>query len=140
MKPEARQLIKLLKFDPNHPASKAALTTYFPTTIRAANYPNVLTEDIPGLAVKAFLVTYDYNTEHTRGALSKFARSLCGNFDRLQKEVHPKWKEVQLAMPELGRGWAYYEPVARELKRCGAPKAPARALCTTEQKILGLCE
>jgi uncharacterized protein len=139
MKPEARELIKLLKFDPKHPASQAALKTYFPATIKAASYPHLLTEDLPGLAVKAFLVTYDYNMTYTQDALSKFARSLCENFDRLQKDGHPKWKEVQLAMPELGRGWAYYGPVERELKKCTAPK-PARAVCTTEQKILGLCE
>src|SRR5215831_17372635 len=56
MKPEARQLIRLLKFDPNQPASKAALKTYFPATVRASSYPNLLTEDVPGVAVKAFLV------------------------------------------------------------------------------------
>jgi TRAP-type uncharacterized transport system substrate-binding protein len=140
MKPEARALIKLLKFDPRHPSSQTVLKTYFQTTIKAANYPNLLQEDIPGLAVKAFLVTYDYNTEYTQTNLSRFARSLCDNFNRLQKDGHPKWREVQLAMPELGRGWAYYEPIAREFKKCSAPKQPARAACTTEQKILGLCE
>jgi len=140
MKAEARELIKLLKFDPAHPASQAASKTYFPTTIRAASYPNLLTEDVPGLAVKAYLVTYDYNMAHTQGSLAKFARSLCTNFDRLQKEGHPKWREVQLAMPELGRGWSYYEPIAREFKRCMAPPKPPRPPCSTEQKILGLCE
>src|SRR4051812_7917573 len=51
MKPEARKLIKLLKFDPANPASAGALKTYFPATIRASNYPNLLSEDIPGAAV-----------------------------------------------------------------------------------------
>ncbi|HEU0201603.1 MAG TPA: C4-dicarboxylate ABC transporter substrate-binding protein, partial [Burkholderiaceae bacterium] len=97
-------------------------------------------EDIDGLAVKAFLVTYDYNLAATQANLSKFARSLCVNFDRLQKDGHPKWKEVQLAMPDLGKGWAYYPPIARELRRCTAEAKPARPACTTEQKILGLCE
>ena len=35
MKPEARALIKLLKFDAEHPPSKAALKTYFPTPVCA---------------------------------------------------------------------------------------------------------
>jgi hypothetical protein len=141
MKPESRALIKLLKFDPNHPASKAALKTYFPSTVRAANYPNLLTEDVPGLAVKAFLVTYDYQMSGTIGNLSKFAKSLCQNFEQLQAQGHPKWKEVDLAMPELGRGWTYYPPIARELKRCtAAVQTKAARACTTEQKILGLCE
>ena len=142
MKPEARALIKLLKFDPKHPASQAALKTYFPSTVLKENYPNLLTEDLAGIAVKAFLVTYDYNLSSTQGNLARFARSLCQNFEILQSQGHPKWKEVVLAMPDLGRGWSYYGPIAQELKRCTAPQArpqPAKA-CPTEQKILGLCE
>src|SRR5581483_6597001 len=104
IKPEARELIKLLKFDPNRPESKAALKTYYPATIRQSSYPNLLSEDIPGLTIKAFLVTYDYNVKNTRDYLVKFARSLCDNFATLQSKGHPKWKEVELAQPELGRG------------------------------------
>ncbi|MBS1178901.1 MAG: putative TRAP-type uncharacterized transport system protein, periplasmic component [Proteobacteria bacterium] len=141
MKPEARALIKLLKFDRNHTSAQAALKTYFPSTVRAANYPNLLLEDVPGLAVKAFLVTYDYDRKATQGALAKFARSLCQNFGVLQSQGHPKWKEVELAMPELGRGWSYYPPMATELNKCIAAEAKAAAakFCPTEQKILGLC-
>ena len=47
MKPEARKLIKLLKFDPNQPSSKAALKTYVAATVRASSYPNLLIEDFP---------------------------------------------------------------------------------------------
>ena len=141
MKPEARALIKLLKLDPKHPTSQAALKTYFASTVRAANYPNLLTEDVPGLAVKAFLVTYDYDRKSTQGALARFARSLCENFPKLQSEGHPKWKEVELAMPDLGRGWTYYPPMARELSKCMETQAKAAKakICPTEQKILGLC-
>lgn len=148
MKPEARSLIKLLKIDPNHPATKSALKTYFASTVRAANYPNLITEDVPGFAVKAFLVTYDYTQSSTLNYLGRFARSLCQNFDTLRKEGHPKWKEVELAMPEVGKGWLYSPPTARELKRCAAPTPPPappppparNKACSTEQKILGLCE
>jgi len=144
MKPEARDLIKLLRFDPNHPASRAAFKTYFPATVRAGSYPNLLTEDTPGIAVKAFLVTYDYDQKGTIGYLTAFARSLCENFPRLQAEGHPKWREVKLETPELGRGWAYYAPMARELRACigGAPRpkpAPSSA-CSQHERILGLCE
>lgn len=138
MKPEARALIKLLKFDAEHATSQAALKTYFPTTVRAASYPNLLTEDIPGVAVKAYLVTYDYNQSGTRTRLAQFTKSLCDNFGQLQTAGHPKWKEVSLAMPQLGQGWSYFTPTAQELSRC-TQKKPAKP-CTTEQKILGLCE
>jgi len=144
MKPEARRFIKLLKFDISQPASKAALKTYFPATVRASSYPNLLPEDIPGLAVKAFLVTYDYNTKQTKSYLTRFARSLCQNFSALQNEGHPKWREVELSLPDLGRGWFYYPPTASEIRSCIAgrarPKsAPAKA-CSQQERILGLCE
>jgi TRAP-type uncharacterized transport system substrate-binding protein len=141
MKPEARSLIKLLKIDPNHPATKAALKTYFASSVLASNYANLLTEDVPGFAVKAFLVTYDYTLSTTLSHLGRFARSMCQNFGILQTQGHPKWKEVELAMPEVGKGWTYSPPTARELKRCAAQAKPVRVKpCTTEQRILGLCE
>jgi TRAP transporter TAXI family solute receptor len=140
MKPEARSLIKLLKIDPNHPATKAALKTYFPSSVHVDSYPNLLTEDVPGFAVRAFLVTYDYTLASTLANLSRFARSLCQNFEALQAQGHPKWKEVELAMPEVGKGWIYSPPTAKELKRCTTQAKPVRKACTTEQKILGLCE
>jgi len=142
MKPEARKLIKLLKFDPANPASTAALKTYFPATIRASSYPNLLPADIPGAAVKAFLVTYDYKLAGSVERLGKFARSLCQNFPQLQAEGHPKWREVQLALPDLPRGWAYYPPMQRELKACIAEmqSKPPAPVCTQQAKILGLCK
>ncbi|WP_426149157.1 TAXI family TRAP transporter solute-binding subunit [Polaromonas sp. DSR2-3-2] len=148
MKPESRKLIKLLKFDPNHPSSEAVLKTYFPATVRASNYPSLLAEDIPGLAVKAFLVTYDFRLKDTGNNLRNMARSLCQNFSQLQEKGHPKWKEVELSLPELGRGWIYYAPTARELRSCVAETAkmgtvvksrqPAK-MCSQQESILGLC-
>ena len=144
MKPEARKFIRLLKFDPSQVPSKAALKTYFPATVRASNYPNLLTEDIPGLAVKAFLVTYDYNTKQTKDYLARFARSLCQNFSALQDQGHPKWREVELALPNLGQGWFYYPPTATEIRGCIAAKTRAKSqpvkACSQQERILGLCE
>lgn len=148
MKSEARNLIKLLKFDPSHASSREVLKTYFQSTVRASNYPNLLAHDVPGLAVKAFLVTYDYNLAQTVTSLARFGRSMCTHFETLRSNGHPKWKEVDLAMPELGKGWLYYPPIAREIARCtapavvAAPAAPAPAkpgACSIEQNILGLC-
>ena len=151
MKPEARALIKLLKFDATQAESQAALKTYFAATVRAASYPNLLSEDLPGLAVKAYLVTYDYGLRSTVGQLRKFARALCSNFATLQASGHPKWREVELAWPELGRGWVYYPPMASEMKACvsraGAvatvatkPAPPATSNCRQQERILGLCK
>jgi len=145
MKPEARELIKLLEFDAKHPASQAALKTYFPATVTTKSYPNLLEKDLPSLAVKAVLATYDYETRQTRESLVRFARSLCENFSTLQEKGHPKWREVSVAMPDLGQGWAYYRPMARELSACIAERTAAararniRPTCTQHERVLGLC-
>jgi TRAP transporter TAXI family solute receptor len=151
MKPEARQLVRLLKVDPAHPATRAALRTYVPATIRSASYPNWLENDVPGLAVKAFLVTYDYTYKPTIEHLTKFARALCQNFGVLQTEGHPKWRDVDLTLPlSLGTGWLYYAPVERVLRGCaaGTTTAPAAAPppaaskpsnCGQTERVLGIC-
>ena len=144
MKPEVRQYIKLLKLDPAHETTRAALATYFPATISTANYPNLLSEDIAGIAVKAFLVTYNYTGPETVQYLRQFAQSLCRNFPRLQSEGHPKWKEVTLALPALGKGWSYSAATERHLRACieqgpSAFTAPKRANCSQQERVLGLC-
>jgi hypothetical protein len=54
--------------------------------VRAPSYPNLLTEDVPGVAVKAFLVTYDYKLAFTAEHLTRFMRSMCRNFGMLQQQ------------------------------------------------------
>jgi hypothetical protein len=150
MKPEAKQFIRLLKVDPAHAATQAALQTYVSATIRSASYPNWLEQDVAGLAVKAYLVTYDYGSRFTVGNLERMARSLCSNFAVLQSDGHPKWRDVDLSLPPLGRGWTYYAPMARVLRNCGGatesvtrPSPPATgaapAACSQQERILGLC-
>ena len=76
------------------------------------------------------------------------ARSLCQNFGVLQEKGHPKWREVDLALPKLGRGWTYYAPTTRELRSCMAAKprletrvkSPSGKACPQQERILGLCE
>ena len=148
MKPESRRLIKLLKFDPNHPSSEAVLKTYFPASVRAGNYPNLLTVDSPGLAVKALLVTYNFQLKDTETHLRKMARSLCQNFPVLQEKGHPKWREVELALPPLSRNWFYYAPTAQEIRACVAglrkpvtvAKSQPANQCAQRERILGLCK
>jgi uncharacterized protein len=145
MKPEAQKYIKLLKFDPAHPTSKLPLTIYSHSVVRATSYPNLLQEDFTTISVGAYLVTYDFNLDSTVGHLTRFARSLCQNFSTLQSQGHPKWREVELALPQLPPGWIYYPPTTREIRACLAKKpkaaagAPSRP-CTAEERILGLCK
>ena len=141
MKPEAQKFIKLLKFDPAHPLSKRPLSIYAPATVRATSYPNLLTENFTTISVGAFLVTYDYKLQATTEYLVRFARSLCQNFAALQAQGHPKWREVDLALPELNKGWTYYPPTTREIRNCVAARAkvPRPKACSAEERILGFC-
>ncbi|RDJ99929.1 TAXI family TRAP transporter solute-binding subunit [Paraburkholderia lacunae] len=152
MNPDLLQQIRLLKVDPAAPETARAKQTYFPATIRASSYPNWLKEDVPTLTVKAFLVTYDYGLRDTVGKLSRFADSLCANFDNLQEHGHPKWKQVKIELPPLVRGWRYYAPVEKHLRACLANKSAAinaatmqatpkpRPSCTDQERLLLLCK
>ena len=144
MKPEAQKYIKLLKFDPAHPSSKAPLAVYTHSTIKAGSYPNLLKESFTTISVGAFLTTYNFDDNYTASYLVRFARSLCQNFAMLQAKGHPKWREVSLNLPKLGAGWAYYQPTMNEINTCvsnassNAAAKPARQ-CSAEERILGLC-
>ena len=152
MKPQARRFIKVLGVRTRRRSSKSARATsaYFPATLRAASYPAWLAADVPTLAVKAFLVTYDYGQQATAQNLARFADALCANFDKLQSQGHPKWKQVRLGLPALGQGWRYYAPVETRLRACLAgSKASARPertdqpsgrrACTEQEVVLLLC-
>lgn len=142
MKPEAQKYIKLLKFDPAHPTSKVPLNTYVAYTVRANSYPNLLTQNFTTIAVGAYLVTYNYQTRDTIKYLAAFGRSLCENFPKLQAEGHPKWKEVQLDLPQLSPGWIYHGPTAAAMRSCIAnskARSAPRKTCSAEERILGLC-
>ena len=144
MKPEAQKFIKLLKFDPNHPASKQPMKIYSPATVRAGSYPNLLKEDFSTISVGAFLVTYDYSLHGTVEHLTKFARELCQNFSVLQAKGHAKWRDVDLSLPALNDGWTYYGPTAKEIRACRAGQQRVAAkpvrVCSAEEKILGFCK
>jgi TRAP transporter TAXI family solute receptor len=144
MKPEAQKYIKLLKFDPAHPSSKLPLTVYSQSTINTSSYPQLLQQDFTTISVGAFLVTYDFNMGGTVSHLAKFAKSLCQNFPTLQEKGHPKWREVNLKLPDLPPGWTYYAPTTKEFRACGA-KVKSRTTakpskqCSAEERILGFC-
>ena len=140
MKPKARDFVKLLKFDPAHPGATAGLRLYGATTVHAASYPNLLTEDTAGLAVRIYLAAYGLRRGDYDAQLARLARAWCQNLPRLKAEGHPKWRDVELAMPELASGWHYARPAARELARCsGTAPLPAET-CSLQGRVLGLCE
>ncbi len=132
---------KLLSRDESAALSQA-LVTYSKSQIRSKSYPNWLVNDVPTLAVKTMVVTYDYNLPQTREAMARFARSLCDNFPLLQSKGHPKWNDVSLKLPSLSPGWSYYPPTEAQLSSCQSPAAsrpPSNPNCGFQDRVLGLC-
>jgi uncharacterized protein len=147
MKPEAREFIKLLKFDAHSPQARSVLDTYYPATVRKSSYPAWLSEDVPTLSTKAMLVTYNYKTQTTSAALERLTAAMCDQLPALRSSGHAKWTEVKPATPPLGKGWTYFGPTTRALTRCAPPPAAEPAAgtaaaggeCTQLQRALRLC-
>jgi TRAP-type uncharacterized transport system substrate-binding protein len=122
MKPEARKFVKLLRLSPRHPSSERAYSKYRPMVVRARSYPNLLSEDLPALGVRTVLIANDHDSKTTRDALARFARSLCRNLPVLQQHGHPKWREMNASLPDLGPGWAYHPASSKEINLCLAER------------------
>jgi TRAP transporter TAXI family solute receptor len=82
--------------------------SYVSSTIAAGTYP-FLTEEIGVIAVKAVMMTYDYQVKVNRyqkescKSVSDLSYLLLSNLDRLKSVGHPKWKNVDLT--DLPPGW-----------------------------------
>lgn len=135
MKPEARRFVKLLKFDAAHPGAGKALQVYSARTIPAANYVNLLVEDLPALAVKIYLVSHGRND----ALQMRFADSWCQNLPRLRVEGHPALSGLELGLPQLLSGWNYSQPFERGLRTCMEGKRAPAESCSQEERALGLC-
>ena len=135
MKSEARRFVKLLKFDPRHRGAGGPLKVYSARVIPAANYPNLLDEDLSALAVRIYLVSHGRNDV----VQARFANAWCQNLPRLRSEGHPALRGLELAVPPLANGWYYSRPFERELGACiDGKRAPAES-CSLEERALGLC-
>ena len=100
-------------------------------------------DEVRTVAPQAVLMTLRWVSyvEEACRLVGKIARIVADNIDRLRRDGHPKWREVNLILPALGPGWVYYPPTANELRACverTKPKPPARS-CSAEERILGLC-
>ncbi|MEI4235295.1 TAXI family TRAP transporter solute-binding subunit [Roseovarius sp. D22-M7] len=81
---------------------------YQSTTIPAGTY-SFLTNDLEAIAVKAVLMTYEYNPRRNPyhrascEAVSEIAHAVVTYFDTLRESGHPKWKQVDLN--DIPPGW-----------------------------------
>lgn len=140
MNPGVEQYFKLLRFDRSHPTEQAAESVYESTLLERKSYPTWLAEDLPVLATKTLLVTYDYSNSATRQMLVNLTQNFCNQFPTLQTQGHAKWQQVRIELPPLGRGWQYYGPTKAVLDRCINESYPARPFaCSADDAALGLC-
>lgn len=135
MKPEAREFVKFLKFDPGNPVAALATKIYTPATISQASYPNLLTEDLPALAVRMYLISYGGNDT----LQARFARAWCQNLSELRSDGHPALRELEPSPPPLVPRWQYSIPFERALLACREGKEAPLESCSTEERALGLC-
>lgn len=81
---------------------------YLPTKIAGGAYP-FQSEDVDVVAVKAVLMTYEYDPRRNRyhaascKAVSDLTNVVLTRFGELQSSGHPKWKDVDLN--DLPPGW-----------------------------------
>jgi TRAP transporter TAXI family solute receptor len=149
---EAKQYLKLLKYDDGNDQEQRILNgPYYQAVINKQSY-KWLDQDVPTIAVKAFLITQKYTNDWTKKRIQKFTKSLCRNFGVLQTKAHPKWKEVKLEFSQLPGGWEYSEDVKKAFqtadcnlltKPTSPPPSSTRSdsrSCTMQEKILGLCQ
>jgi TRAP transporter TAXI family solute receptor len=122
MRPEARQHVKLLRFSEGHASRDRVLQRYGQTTLRADSYPNLLARDVEALSVRIVLMTTDDAAASLRDPLARFAGALCRNLDRLRRHGHPKWREVEPRLYDLGRGWGYHAATSRAIASCIADR------------------
>ncbi len=142
MEPGVEKYFKLLSRDESAAVSQA-LIPYSKSEIRSQSYPHWLSKDVPALAVKTMIVTYDYSVPQTREALGRFAKSLCDNFALLQAKGHPKWHDVSLKLTPLSPDWSYYPPTEAQIKGCSTTasigRPSGRRNCPFHDRVLGLC-
>lgn len=114
MKPAARRFVKLLKFDPRHASAAAVTRVYSATRIPAATYPNLLTADLPALAVNIYLVRYGSND----ALEARFGSAWCHYLPKLRAKGHSAIRDLKPVPPALAPGWQYAPAFAQKLVGC----------------------
>lgn len=105
--------------------------TYVASTLPAKTYP-WQAEPVDLVAVKAVLMTFDYNIKgnayqrESCKAVADFASLILGGLDALKETGHPKWKSVDLT--DLPPGWQVGSCVKTGMALSYKPKCEAAAV------------
>lgn len=141
MKPEARQFIKLLRFDVSHPSSAEVLKVFSETTISASSYKSLLTEDLPGIALTSYLVVYRPRFDTSDPWMRAFARSWCLNAERIRASEYSKILAPTFSPMKSGDRWPYASSKLFAPADCSAStELGSIATCPDEDRGLGLCD
>ena len=118
------ELFTGMKSDPGYhfvpiPYAKQFWDYYYPTTIKAADYPAMLAPgtSIDTISVPSVLAVYNWKQGSERGErVNRFVETLFSNLARLQQPpFHPGWKDINLGAEVPG--WQRYPYVDVLLER-----------------------
>ena len=115
------------------PVDHPALRNLYPAAaIPAATYYPWQPEEVPTVAPRAVLMTLRWTSEEGEACrlVGKIARVVADNLDRLRREGHPKWREVDLDAEVSSAGWERSPCVEQALGGpesyvLGAPRKPS---------------
>jgi len=120
------ELFSRMKLDPGFhfvsvPYTKEFQDYYYPTTIKAEDYPTFLPpgSSIDTIAVPSVLAVYNWKPGTERGErVNRFVESLFNNLARLKKPpFHPAWKDIIPEAKVLGwQRYPYADTVIERLK------------------------
>jgi len=94
------------------PISDKSVTEFYPAAKIPQNTYPFQTEEVPTIAVKAVLISYDFRTTQCDN-VGKFAKIVYDNLEWLKKNGHPKWTQVDLNYAL--KGWEQYDCVQKYL-------------------------
>ena len=117
-----------------------SITEFYPRAEIPANVYPWQTKAVPTVAVKAVLVSFDFQRRDC-DTIGQFAGIVSENMKWLMENGHPKWKSVDLDFPL--KGWDQYACVRKYLKKPESPRtatrerAPINPVMDAIKQILG---
>ncbi|HEU4459341.1 MAG TPA: TAXI family TRAP transporter solute-binding subunit, partial [Methylibium sp.] len=131
--PEMAGGLRLLALDRNHASTQRAMRSMLTAQLDAGADAGPDAPTTPTLAVMSFLVAGGGRAEAgAAGAapsvdVGRVAAALCRQLPTLQRDGHPKWREVRPDL-QLDAGWPYAAEAQGALRNCASQAAgPAAA-------------
>jgi uncharacterized protein len=94
------------------PIQNEAIAEFYPQTVIPAGTYAWQKEDVPTMAVKAVLVSFNFRGDHCEN-VGQVGRHIYQNLAWLQQNGHPKWNAVNLDASL--KGWEQYDCVQNKL-------------------------